>query len=144
MKEKKEEKEEENNFNKEESDDEHFGYKEHWYKGPIRIIIGLFLILLLIMWLVPAYGIKQNPEPKNIPSLEELNVPEMEIPEVNSNKITSFIQTTSEIKQIADKIVTLSCTKTHRVCNAKAIFYFVYENFNYINDFLAFEYYKTL
>ena len=48
-----------------------------------------------------------------------------------------------KIKQIADQIVTLSCTETHPVCNAKAIFYFVQNNFNYLNDPLAFEYYKT-
>ena len=30
-----------------------------------------------------------------------------------------------------------------KVCNSKAIFYFVQKNFNYLNDPLAFEYYKT-
>ena len=119
--------------------------EEHvpWYKGPIKIIMGLFLILLLVMWLVPFYGIKQNPEPNYLPTLEELNIPDLEIPKTNSEKITSYVQVTPEIKQIADKIVTLSCEKTHKVCNAKAIFYFIQKNFNYLNDPLAFEYYKT-
>jgi hypothetical protein len=123
----------------EQHEDDH----EPWYKGPIKVIIGLFLILLLVMWLIPYYGIKQNPEPNYLPNLEELNVPEMTVPKTNSEKITSYVQVTPEIKQIADKIVTLSCKETSKVCNSKAIFYFVQKNFNYLNDPLAFEYYKT-
>ena len=123
----------------EQHEDDH----EPWYKGPIKVIIGLFLILLLVMWLIPYYGIKQNPEPNYLPTLENLNVPEMTIPETNSEKITAYVQVNPEIKQIADKIVTLSCEETSKVCNSKAIFYFVQKNFNYLNDPLAFEYYKT-
>jgi len=114
-----------------------------WYKGPLKIIMGLFLLLLIVMWLIPYQGIKQNPEPNYLPTLEELNMAELDIPAIDSDKITVYVQTTSEIKQIADKIVTLSCAKTHKVCNAKAVFYFVQKNFNYLNDPLAFEYYKT-
>ena len=95
------------------------------------------------MWLVPHYGVKQNPEPEGIPMLEELNIPEMQISKIDSTDIRSFVQVTPEVKQIADQVVTLSCENTHKVCNAKAIFYFVKQNFNYLNDPLAFEYYKT-
>jgi hypothetical protein len=124
---------------------EHEDFDDHepWYKGPLKIIMGLFLLLLIILWLVPHYGIKQNPEPNYTPSLNELNIPEMSVPKIASNKMNSYIQVTSEIKQVADKVVTLSCEKMHKVCNAKAIFYFVQQNFNYLNDPLAFEYYKT-
>ena len=114
-----------------------------WYKGPMKVILGLFLLLLIILMTVPFYAIKQNPEPAYTPSLEELNIPEMAIPEINSGKINAFIQVNQEIKQVADKIVTLSCKTTHKVCNTKAIFYFVQKNFNYLNDPLAFEYFKT-
>ncbi len=124
-------------------EEDHEEFHDPWYKGPVKVIIGLFLILILVLWLVPIYGIKQNPEPNYNPTLKELNVPELDIPEVNSDKITAYVQVTPEIKQLADKIVTLSCKETHRVCNAKAIFYFVQNNFNYLNDPLAFEYYKT-
>ncbi len=117
--------------------------KESWYKGPIKIIIGLFLLLMILMWIVPHYGIKQNPEPNYTPSLEELSVPRMQIPEIDSNDIRDYVLVDSEIKRLADRIVTLSCQKTHKVCNAKAIFYFVQKNFDYVNDPLAFEYYKT-
>jgi transglutaminase-like putative cysteine protease len=117
--------------------------KEPWYKGPIKIILGIFLLLLIVMWLVPFYGIKQNPEPYYLPTITELTIPELTVPDVIDNDIRYYVQTTQDIKQIADKIVTLSCKETHKVCNAKAIFYFVQSNFNYLNDPLAFEYFKT-
>jgi hypothetical protein len=123
--------------------EEHEEFKDPWYKGPIKIIGGLFLILIIITMVIPFYGVKQNPEPNYVPSLEELSIPELQIPIVDSSDIRTYIQTTSEIKQLADTIVTLSCKETHKVCNAKAIFYFVQQNFNYLNDPLAFEYYKT-
>jgi len=126
-------------------------YKDHetpdlhepWCRGPIKYILTVFLILLLLLWLIPVYGIKQNPEPQTIPTLQELNLHPLSIPNITGSDIHSYLQTTPDIKQIADKIVTLSCSQTHKVCNAKAIFYFVQQNFNYLNDPLAGEYYKT-
>lgn len=120
--------------------------QEPWYKGPIKIILGIFLLWLLVLWLIPQYGIKQNPEPNYTPSLKELNVPQLMIPEVlesSKNNLNAYIQVTPEIKQIADRIVSLSCEQTHKVCNAKAIFYFVKKNFDYVNDPLTREHYKT-
>jgi transglutaminase-like putative cysteine protease len=116
---------------------------EPWYKGPIRTIIGIFLILLIILWVIPATGIKQNPEPQHQVKLSDLQITEMSIPQVASSNIQSYVQTTSDIKRVADKIVSLACPTTHKVCNAKAIFYFVRDNFKYVNDPLAYEYYKT-
>ena len=116
---------------------------EPWYKGPIKIIVGLFLLLIVVLWLVPYYGVKQNPEPQKIPTLKELKLNQFTVPQVNSTDIRSYIKTNSEIKQVADKIVSSSCSPTHRVCNAKALFYFVQKNFNYVNDPLKFEYFKT-
>ena len=118
-------------------------FRDPWYRGPIRIIMGIFLLLLVILWLVPFYGIKQNPEPNYLPTIEDLNIQELTVPEVNSNDMRSYVQITQDIKQISDKIVTLSCKETHKVCNAKAMFYFVQQRFNYLNDPLAFEYFKT-
>lgn len=117
--------------------------KDKMYKGPFKIIAGLFILLLIVLWVVPYYGIKQNPEPNYAPTLAELNIPVMGIPQVNSSDLRDYVVVTSEIKQLADRIITLSCLETSRICNAKAIFYFVQQNFNYVNDPAAFEYYKT-
>ena len=43
-----------------EDSEEHQDFVNPWYKGPIKIIIGIFLILLMILWLIPAYAIKTN------------------------------------------------------------------------------------
>jgi len=126
-----------------EHQEEEIEERQSWYKGPIKIILGLFLLLLIVMMAVPFYGVKQNPEPNYLPTLAELNIPELQIPQTQTSDIRTYIQSTSEIKQIADKIVTLSCKEPSKVCNAKALFYFVQKNFNYVNDPLAFEYYKT-
>ncbi len=120
-------------------EEEHF---EEEKKGVWKIFLGLFLIFIIVLWAVPYYGVKQNPEPVMIPSIEEVGVPQMSIPVV-SGGITSYVQTTSEIKKVADKIIALSCKETHRVCIAKAMFYFVQQNFKYVNDPLVYEYYKT-
>ncbi len=117
--------------------------KEPGYKIFFKIVIGLFLILIVVMWVVPSYGLKQNPEPKQIPTLNQLNLPKLSIPNITSSDIRNYIQTTSDIKRIADQIVAQSCPNTHKVCNAKALFYFVQKNFNYVNDPLKYEYYKT-
>ena len=117
--------------------------KEPWYKGPIRTIIGLFLLLIIIIWLVPLYAVKQNPEPTHTPTIKELQLSTFNIPNITSKNIKDYIQTTADIKRIADKVISLSCPNTHRVCNAKALFYFVQQNFNYVNDPLKFEYFKT-
>ncbi len=114
-----------------------------WYKSPLKYIVAIFLIFLVVLWIVPIYGVKQNPEPQKIPTLNELNIQIKNIPNITSNDIRDYIQTSSEIKQIADRIIALSCLDTHKVCNAKALFYFVQKNFNYVNDPLAFEYFKT-
>jgi transglutaminase-like putative cysteine protease len=127
----------------EEMEDVDVPEEKPFFSGPIKIIVGIFLILLLVMWLVPAYGVKHNPEPNYGPTLDELQVPQMSIPDISSSDIRDYVQVTPDIKRIADKIVTLSCPQTSKVCNAKAIFYFVRDNFNYVNDPLAFEYYKT-
>jgi hypothetical protein len=112
---------------------------EPWYKGPIKYVLGIFLILLLLLTIIPYYAIKLDPEPQNVP-LIKVNY---SIPKINSNDINNYISTNSEIKQLADQIVTLSCPNAEKICNAKAMFYFVKKNINYVNDPIDREYYKT-
>ena len=40
---------------------------EPWYKGPLKYILALFLILLLLLTIIPHYAIKLDPEPQHIP-----------------------------------------------------------------------------
>jgi len=65
-------------------------------------------------------------------------------PNVNSKEdFRQFIVITPEIKIIADNIVSTGCTSGDSVCHAKALFYFVRDEFDYVLDPTAYEYVKT-
>lgn len=119
--------------------------KEPWYKGPIKYILGIFLILLIVLMVLPYYTVKLDPEPKRIASVEEVLFTDV----VLSNKsytlktrqdfIEFFNPRDPVIKQAANRIVTLGC-ESGRVCYAKAIYYFVRDNIQYVSDPVNFEY----
>jgi len=118
-----------------------------WWKGPLRYILSIFLILIIVLWYVSDYAVKVDPEPKRIPTIEEA-VPEKIIIENKSTTITReefllyITPNDPVIKQTADKIAAISCDSS-KICQAKAIFYFVRDNFNYVSDPFAYEYIKT-
>jgi transglutaminase-like putative cysteine protease len=107
---------------------------------PIYTIISLFLALILVAWIIPSYVVKIDPIPKDIPTYDEV-VPEFEFVENDKHSITShqdyllFLDpSNSLIKQIATKIATESCESGSRVCQAKALFYFVRDEFDYVSE----------
>ena len=119
---------------------------ENNWKGPLKWIAGIFLALIVITWVVPQYGIKLDPSPGRIPSYEEV-VGEFEVGNVTKvsdySDINKIMMPGDEvIKSVADRIVSVSCDGD-RVCNAKAIFKFVKDNMDYVNDPLAYEYIKS-
>lgn len=132
----------------EEIKEEQIEEQEPWYKGPIRYIIMLFLILLLVLWVFPSYSIKLDPEPKKIPKIEEVFVKNYEI-NISSNRniinkydyIGLIKPNDPVVKHTADKIVSVSCAGG-KICHAKALFYFVRNNFQYVSDPNTFEYVK--
>jgi len=116
---------------------------EPWWKGPIRYILGVVLILLLVLWFFPMQAIKLDPEPRNIPSINEV-IPskiEYEHVDVKGNYLKLLEPNDPVIKGVADKIVASSCSGS-RVCYTKAIYYFVRDNFQYVSDPLTYEYVK--
>ncbi len=121
---------------------------EPWYKGPIKIILGIFLVMLLVLWLMPNYAIKLDPSPKYIPTIEQVVPDEILLDNIsnsieNRDDFLKFLNFNDPIiKQTADKIVTAACD-SGKICHAKAIFYFVRHNFDYVSDPAAFEYVKT-
>jgi transglutaminase-like putative cysteine protease len=122
--------------------------EEPWYKGPIRWILGLFLILIILLWLVPTYSIKLDPSPSYIPLISETfpggNETKTKNTDQNNLDYLRLVEPVNPaIKQTANKIVSLSGCKDSKVCNAKAIFYFVQRNINYVNDPINREYLAT-
>lgn len=120
--------------------------EEKWYKGPIKIIIGLFLLFIVVLMSVPFYWVKYDPNPSYVPSVDEVFLYNM------SATNETFVLTSNAdfahiikphspiIKNTANKIVTLACIDSNKVCHAKAIYYFVRDNFHYISDPVNFEY----
>lgn len=107
---------------------------------PGAIIIGLVLALMIIIMVVPHYGIKEDPEPRNIPGKEV--IPE-EVSTHPSNEVSS-IETRANyarlmtprdpaIKDMATKIATQSCPSVE-VCQSKSIYYWVRDNIKYVAD----------
>ena len=121
---------------------------EPWYKGPIKYIIVTFLLLLMVMWYFPKESIKLDPHPTKIPSIQEvlpstLKLRNQTIEINNQNDFYKIIKPHDPtIKQIANKIATLSCDG-NQVCQSKAIYYFVRDNIEYVADPIRFEYAET-
>ncbi|MBI4149834.1 transglutaminase domain-containing protein [Candidatus Woesearchaeota archaeon] len=122
--------------------------------GPWRTILAILLALLIILMIIPFYAIKVNPEPKNLPTVEEV-LQGLDLQQTNRTSMvySDFpllaLQASNDqvIKTVADRIVTQGCThargETRRVCHAKALFYLVRDDFNYVADPASFEYIKT-
>lgn len=117
-----------------------FEEKQPWRKGPLQYILAAFLVLIIIAMAVPHYAVKLDPEPKNIPSLAQVLPSKIEISKNTSQNYKELVKPEDPIiKQIADKIAAQSC-KSSKICQAKAIYYFVRDNINYVSDPINKEY----
>ena len=127
-------------------------HEDHKPKSTIsKVLLSLFLVLLMVMFIVPIYSIKFDPMPKNIPTLADVVT---EFKEVNNSIVIGSKQdyykllnpSNSLVKQIAVKIATESCdslTGRGKLCQAKAIYYFVRDNIKYVSDPVRDEYVET-
>ncbi|HZX44063.1 MAG TPA: transglutaminase-like domain-containing protein [Candidatus Nanoarchaeia archaeon] len=118
--------------------------KDPWYKGPIRYILMLFLLLTIILWYFPAESIKLDPEPTAIPSLSEV-LPDNFKPgntTIKGDFYSSIQPNDPQLKQLANRISTYSCDG-NQVCQAKALYYFVRDNIEYVSDPLNSEYIES-
>ena len=108
-----------------------------------RIILALFLIFIVIVLTIPLTKLRVDPEPKHISYIQVNNLMNFK-PNNESVKIIDtssvkqmFMPSDSRIKETANLITNLACkgqTRQLRVCQAKALFYFVRDNFDYVND----------
>tara|TARA_Y100000034_G_scaffold3294_1_gene3956 strand:- start:6222 stop:6863 length:642 start_codon:yes stop_codon:yes gene_type:complete len=118
-----------------------------WFT-PLKIILSLFLIFLMFVLIFPEYSVKLDPEPNMDFSVSDVVPNEIEIidqaiqPESYSEFRSLVKPNDPVIKQTADKIASISC-EGNKICNAKAMFYFVRDNFDYVNDPAEYEYVKS-
>lgn len=116
--------------------------REPWYKGPLKYITAGFLILLLVLWIVPHYGVKLDPEPSGAVGLSDLGVIEAEV--IESDKIADYIKKNDpKIKNIATFIAASGCESGEKVCQAKAMYYFVRDEIDYVADPIDEEYWES-
>jgi transglutaminase-like putative cysteine protease len=117
-------------------------------RKPIYFILSLIMILILVIWIVPHYSVKIDPTPKNIPSYDEV-IPTWLTSEnstdINPKNYDDYLllykPNDPSVKYVADLIAYKSC-ESNNVCYAKAIFQFLKNNFNYVNDPTYYEYVK--
>lgn len=111
--------------------------KEHWYSGPAKIILAVFLLLLIVLMVIPYYSVKLDPEPKNIAGLEEINKFVTADPNLTVRGLEEisriYNKNDPQIKFAADRIAASSCDE-NTVCYAKALYYFVRDNIKYVPD----------
>ncbi|MCK5107769.1 MAG: transglutaminase domain-containing protein [Nanoarchaeota archaeon] len=108
-------------------------------KGPLHLILGVFLIMVVLALIIPYYAVRLDPVPKYIATIEDVSSLNFEYGdkfEINSN--TDFIKLLNPsdeiIKGIADRVVVKAECGGNKVCYAKSLFYFVKGNIEYVND----------
>jgi len=103
-------------------------------------LVALLTAAAIALLSIQAYFYLIHPEPINIPSLQEVN--EL-LGEALSSPFSShhsddvkrvLIETRDEIKQVANFIASKSCQEADRVCQSKALFYFVRDEIKYVPD----------
>jgi hypothetical protein len=111
-------------------------------RNPFSYLLVLALVLLIIMMVVPFYGIKLDPQPRDIPAFSEAipyNVEQLskEFPglpsSLRSNFLKQLVPDHQAVRNMAARIATASCRESD-VCYAKALFYFVRDNIQYVGD----------
>jgi len=115
-----------------------------WWKGPLGIALALFMIFIFILTVVPTQTIKADPHPGYIPTIEEVYYGQSSQENFTITDVRDFynyLSTDGDIKRVADNIAVAAC-EGDRVCYAKAMFYFVRDNVQYVNDPVKFEFAK--
>ncbi len=121
-------------------------HSEHKSRKWIWLFVGFFLVLILILYLFPYQWITTYEEPKRITSIGKALAHGMEQDLAEPKKVISHEEIKTlinpadqKIKLTANKIVTAAC-KGGGVCYAKALYYFIRDNYEYVPDPVGIEY----
>ena len=103
---------------------------------PLRLIVGLFILMILIFSFIPFYVLKLDPNPdyNNLNSIDiEVLIPATRGYAANIQSATEKIDV-GDYRVIAVKLSTESCSWESDVCYAKALYYFVENKIKYVSD----------
>jgi len=124
--------------------EENLEYPEEKKKSPLIYFIAVFLILILILWIIPSYAIKFDENPRNIPKISEFNITIKNYERLNYSSIQDLYLAVStnnpELRDLSSSVAVSSCKRGQNVCFAKAIYNFVRDNIEYVNDPVGKEY----
>jgi transglutaminase-like putative cysteine protease len=110
--------------------------------SPFKWILSVFLIFLMLAFLIPYYNVQVDPPPTRIPTIDEVSsITEYE--RIESTDIRDYVFFDPEVKGVADRIASIACDSNQKKCQARAMFSFVQQNFEYVSDPTSFEYIKT-
>ncbi len=124
-------------------EEEQIEEQEERKKSPIWILAGVFILLMFVLSIIPFWAIRADPSPSYIPTLSEVVPDDLTYNVIVSDDFRHYIILDPEIKTIADNIVVKACNSGETVCHAKALFYFVRDEFEYVSDPTKFELIKT-
>ena len=109
-------------------------------RNPLYGLLALLTAVALFLLSLQGYFYLIHPEPVEIPDIKEVQefIPE-NIKEPfsfhQSNEVELVLASTRDsIKQIANYIAANSCRRADRVCQSKALFYFVRDEIQYVPD----------
>jgi len=109
-------------------------------RNPFYGLIALFVVVALFLLSLQGYFYLIHPEPTEIVSLDEIQsfIPaELEEPfsSHQSDEVKIVLANTQDsIKQVANFIAANACKRSDRVCQSRALFYFVRDNIQYVPD----------
>jgi hypothetical protein len=110
--------------------------------NPFSYLIALILILIIIMMSVPFYAVKLDPEPKGMPEIDavmpyHISALANETPGITGTERAGFLKLMvpdhQAIRTLAVRVAASGCRESD-ICYAKAVFYFVRDNLDYISD----------
>ncbi len=107
-------------------------FEEQDKKGPIKVIIAAFIILIFLGSFIPIYSLKLNPAPQ----MENVNPtisiePTASYPNIQQAAANVRVE---EFRSIASQIVTQACSSNSEICYSKALYYYVRDNVQYVPD----------
>lgn len=106
-------------------------------KSPLWLMMALGLALLIVAMIIPAQYLGVNKNPTDIPTVADIAGL---LPDINNSycyQENNFLRCLNPndptIKQVANKVVSTSCD-SNKVCQAKALFFFVRDGIIYVSD----------
>jgi len=109
-------------------------------RSPAFRFLAVFVSLGLVLLSIQTYFYFLHPEPVNIPTLSQVqqflsNDLGQAFSSHSPDEVRQVVNETRDtIKQVANFVAAQSCKNSNKVCQSKALFYFVRDEIRYVSD----------